>query len=83
MRSCCRALTGALEAKYKWYGSERCAHAIVFGGEPPYKVRFEAALLEQQDQHPAIFFQILKHIFWTKMWYGHGCTGHHGSDAPD
>ena len=57
-----------------------------FGRESPHKVRFEAALMGRQDQHPATFFQILKNIsncFWTKKWYGRGLTARHGSDAPD
>ena len=60
----------------------RCVCAIVFSRDSPYKVHMEAALLERQEQHPIIFFQILKNSYWLKKWYGHGRTGCHGSDAP-
>ena len=38
-------MSGASEAKRKWYGLERHTRANVFGRESPHKVRFEAALL--------------------------------------
>ena len=56
---CLMLVPGALEAKHKWYGLDRSARAIVFGRESPHDVRFKAAVLERQDQHPATFSEYL------------------------
>ena len=48
-------LSGTSKAKRMWYGLERRAPAIFFGRESTYNVRFEAAVLERQDQRPATF----------------------------
>ena len=77
------AYPGASGAKRKWYGLEKMCARDFFGQGVSLQGTLQSRTAGTAKTASNYILRDNYNCVWIKKWYGHGCTGHHGSDAPD